>query len=162
MNNLYEIQAEILNIFRQLDDDNLQSDILDALLADLDVLSTNRDIKLLNCWKYIRSLELESESIKTELDRLKEKRESVEKRTERIKTYVSNCLANRPWKSGAHAFDFRKSTAVVQAEGIETPSAYCRIKTVVEPDKKLIKETITCGGTVPGWRIEERLNLQVK
>ena len=165
MDNLYQIDARLEVVFHKLETEELTPEERISLEAEAEFLHGDRDAKLVNCWKYLRSMELESEMIRIEADRLKEKRQAAEKRVENFKKYVSLCLGNSPWKQGAYKFSFVKSEAAVplsDEDGEKTPQAYCRVKTVVEPDKKLIKETIKCGGTVPGWKLEDRYNLQVK
>lgn len=166
MATLYEIEAGLFKLLQLASDPDTTPLDQEQFRSEADELARDRDVKLASISSYIKNLESDAEALKVEAERLRTMRERKLKRVEWLKKYVEYCEPNlSKWSNGIHKLSFLTSTAAVPTEDNpegKAPEQYATIKTVVAPDKKLIKQVISEGGNVPGWRIESRKNLQVK
>lgn len=165
MTTLYDIQKGLFAKLTEASDPELSEVERVRLKHELDSLYHDRDLKLKGCYGYLKHLETDETAYAEEVKRLRAKKDSIERRREWLKDYVTACLYGSPWENGTCGFSFRKSKETVpdtEEAKSNTPDAYCRIKVVKEPDKVLIKRTIESGGSVPGWHVEDKLNLQLK
>lgn len=121
--------------------------------------------KIENCALYTKNIQAEAEAIKAEEKRLKQRRESLERKAERMKAYIDYNMARMEVAkidTPKVAVSFRNSQRVVIEDSSVLPDYYCKIETVMNPDKMKIKNAIKSGNHVPGAKIVESRNLIVK
>lgn len=156
---LIDYTADYLSLIDAMSyaDDELQQEQIASLL---DAIEQKRDEKLESCaWVYREYLAEES-ALDAEIERLKGKKERAKRNAEKLKDYIAFCLQGEPTKTKTFDFRFRKSESV-EVFG-EVPEQYQRVKTVIEPDKTLIKTDLKSGAEIPGCKLVEKQNLQIK
>lgn len=115
--------------------------------------------KLIHYVKYLEGLEVMA---KNEIERIQKKRKAGENRIEGIKRWLRPYIEKHgPVNIGTHRISLRKSYGVVLADGFDNPM-YCKVETLVKPDKKAIKECIQGGVEVQGAVLELRSNVQIR
>lgn len=171
---LHEINQaleDILNDYIYLDDDQIvdanTGEVLEGSEADevinrlLD-LQMEREIKLENIACWVKGLDAEVNAIKDEEKNLGARRRSLERKRERIFTFLYQSLDGEKINSPRVKVSYRKTAAVDVFNMSEIPDAFKRIKTIEEPDKTAIKEAIKAGEEVPGAALVERLSMSIK
>ena len=156
---LYEIDEQIKNAI-ELGCDPETGEILDA--SALDQLYMDRDAKIENICMYIKDLAAEVYALKTEEQRLSERRKVSERKGESLKRDLQAMLAGQKWKSARAVVSYRKTQSVVVDDLDAIPTEYMRIKTVSEPDKTVIKDALKAGTDVAGCHLEEGQSMSVK
>lgn len=156
---LIDYTAEYLSLIDRMsysDSELEQAEIAEAL----DAIEEKRDDKLEKCaWVYREYLAEES-ALDVEIERLKAKKQRAARNAEKLLSYVAYCLQGENAKTKSFSFNFRRSKAV-EITG-EVPGQYLRVKTISEPDKKLIKQDLEAGAEIPGAFLKENLSLQIK
>ena len=151
---LYEIDSALRNCFEgayTVDEDTGE---LLFRPEDIDRLQMMRRDKLEGCALFIKSLDAEAAAIKAEEAALKERRQAVERKAERMRGYVLASMTSDPIEVDTPRcrVTVRKpSQIVVITDEAKLPRDMLRIKT--EPDKTAIKNAIKHGEDVPGARI---------
>lgn len=149
---------KLLRAFDACEDDTQEADIENALLACADQIEE----KLENCaWMY-KQLEAESEAYKKEAERLTLKAKYRANSATRLKDYISLCLQGKNIKTKTFTLSFRASESVEVLNPDLVPEQYKRVKTVIEPDKTLIKPDLKAGANIPGVQLVTKQNLQIK
>ena len=156
---LFEINEAIQNAI-ELGCDPETGEILDA--SALDQLYMDRDAKIENICMYIKDLNAEVYALKTEEQRLLERRKVSERKAESLKNYLQAMLGGQKWKSARAVVSYRKTQSVVVDDLDAIPVEYMRIKTVTEPDKMVIKDALKDGKEIAGVHLEERQSMSVK
>lgn len=155
---LYEIESEILNCF-----DPETGEILDEAL--LDALNLERTVKIENILCLIKNLNAEANAIRDEEKNLERRRKSAENKAERLKNYVAMALNGENFKTPRVSATWRKSKAVVVDDVCNLMTgdfdSFLKYKEP-EPDKTKIKQALESGFKIPGCRIEERNNMNIK
>ena len=110
--------------------------------------------KLEGVGKILRNLESDVSAYKEEEERLKLNRKRIENKIKRLKEYVLFCLGGEKVEAGIFKFSEGERDAVEIEDSAQLPDQYCRIKTVREPDKALIKQVLKePNGYVPGAKL---------
>lgn len=162
--NLYELIDEIEKLSEELDRADDEALTLD-LNAKIEALGLQAHDKLAGLWRWIKNLEAEAEMLAAEKKRLGARQSTLENRVESLKAYVGGVLGEgNKWKQqdGPAAFSWRKSEAVVIDDLDALPDCY--VKFEKSADKAAIKadKDPLLKGEIPGVRLEQRLNLQVR
>lgn len=157
--NLYEIEQEIMNCV-----DMESGEVID--IARLDALTMERDAKIENLALWVKNLEADAKAYKEEKESFAQKQKGAENKAKSLKEYLSNFLAGAAYKSTKVNISFRASKAV-DVFNMDALMRYddcdCYLK-YAEPtaDKTAIKEAINNGVEIPGCRIVENQNIQIK
>ena len=166
---LYEIRQEIADLLeRGFDIDLDTGEVLD-IAPKLDALQMDEREKLEGIALYIKGLNAEAAAIREEERTLAERRKTKENRAERLHQYIAEhmtAMAYDALETARVKLSFRKSTATEIDESVFMPWAekcgdYLRYKPA-EVDRKLVTEALKAGADIPGARLAERRNLQVK
>ena len=166
---LYEIRQEIAELLeRGFDVDLDTGEVLD-IAPKLDALQMDEREKLEGIALYIKGLNAEAAAIREEERTLAERRKTKENRAERLHQYIAEhmtAMAYDALETARVKLSFRKSTATEIDESVFMPWAekcgdYLRYKPA-EVDRKLVTEALKAGADIPGARLAERRNLQVK
>jgi len=153
---LYEIVESLKDLEEMAEND-------EALIPYLDSVEMQMNDKVSNIVRFSRECELKSEMIETEIQRLKELKESYQNKAENLKEYLSYSMK----RNGIERIDtevcklsFRKSKQVIITGDIN--EKFTTQKTIITPDKKAIKEAIERGEEVKGAILQENKNLVIK
>lgn len=164
MASLYEIDGRVWDVIQRgysLDEETGEF-WDDAAFSALDM---ERNAKLEGCALYIKNMEADVEAMRAEEKKLAERRRVLENRAERMRAYVANSMltfGDAKIETARVSLSFRKSDALVIADGAEIPEAYVVTKTTTAPDKAALKKALKAGTVIPGVTIEQRQNLQLK
>lgn len=159
MATLYEIEQEILSCI-----DEESGEVID--FEKLDALALERDRKLENIALWVKNLEADAKAYKEEKDSFEQKRKAAENRANSLKAYLTSYLAGTSFKTQKINISFRSSKAA-EVYDLDALMRYddCDIYLKYEdpkPDKKAIKDAISEGIEIPGCRIVENSNIQIK
>lgn len=157
---LYEIDAEILALLETADEDT--GEITAEAAEQLAALSMGRNDKCEQIALVYKNRLAEETAIKAEINALTERHKQAKKRTESVKSYLEHALQGHLLETARVAVKYRKSNSVVIDDESQIPHSYMRKTVKYDPDKTAIKEAVQHGIEVPGARIEERSNIQIK
>ena len=157
--NLYEIEKEIMSCV-----DMESGEIIDC--EKLDVLTMERDQKIENIALWVKNLEADAKAYKEEKDSFAQKQKTAENKAKSLKEYLSRFLAGTSYKSTKVNVSFRTSKAVDVFDisalmTMDDCDNYLKYKEP-EPDKAAIKDAIASGVDIPGCKIVENQNIQIK
>lgn len=164
---LYEIKEDYICLLDMIE----SGDIPEEAIADtLDAVTSELEDKADNIACVIKQLQAEATAIKTEEERLAERRKSREKNAERMKKYLAdNLLAVGKTKleTARNKISFRKSEAVEIDDFesfIQFAADYPKLLKTQKPqaDKTEVKKLIMLGIDVAGCRLQENSNIQIK
>ena len=162
---LYDIASGIEQLINQgfVFDEETGEILLET--DDLDAAQINFNDKLENCALFVKNLKAEAEAIKAEEKRLKERRESLDRKADRLSDYMLYCMKMAgvtKQETAKAAISIRKSKRVVIEAAEAIPDQYCNVKTDITPDKNKIKKALQAGETIKGARLVEGENLGIK
>lgn len=157
--NLYEIEQEIMSCV-----DMESGDVIDV--EKLAALTMERDQKIENIALWVKNLEADAKAYKEEKDNFAQKQKSAENKAKSLKEYLSRFLDGTAYKSTKVNVSFRTSKAVDVFDisalmTIDDCDNYLKYNEP-EPDKTAIKNAIESGVNVPGCKIVENQNIQIK
>ena len=159
---LYDIQSSKASIIQELEhteDDALRA----ALFEQLDAIEESLDQKLMDYCAVIKDLRASSLAFDSEISRLKDKKEGIDKNIQEIENRLEFLLPQKlEWKMGVHKISWRKSSSVIVKDESLIPPAYLKSKTTVTPDKKQIGDDLKLGATIPGCELQTNMNIQIK
>lgn len=159
---LYELKGAYLDILNKLGSAESEDEAR-QIRQELANIKDAVEVKLDNCGKMYRSLLAEADVYQSEVERLKRKADILSNQAEGLKNYIALVLqpGNRV-KTPLFDFSWRKSQSV-EIEDLEAlPEAYKRTRVISEPDKNLIKSDLQIGAEIPGAKLIDKLNLQIK
>jgi len=152
---LYEINEQIEKVLENV---NTETGELD--MKALDALEMKRDEKVLNIAKYIKSLKVEADAVKSVEKGLTDRRKALENKAERIKDYLSMNIKGETYKDAEIKISWRKSVQVSITDPETIPESFRKI--TVSLDKISVKEALKEGLTVQGAELVEKQNIQIK
>jgi hypothetical protein len=156
---LYEIEQQILSCV-----DTETGEVID--FEKLDSLELERDRKIENIGLWIKNLEADAKAYKAEKDSFAQKQKSAENKAKYLKEYLNRYLDGTAFKSTRLSISFRtsKSTEVFDINALlnyRDSEIYLKYADP-EPNLTEIKEAIKDGVEIPGCRIIESRNIQIK
>ena len=165
MSNLYELTQDYLQIMSMMEDPELDAQVL----ADtMEAVEGALEIKAENYAKVIRNLEGDILAIKSEVERLTNKRKALENNIRNMKEALQEAMIltdKQKFKTELFAFSIQKNapSVIIDAESIESvPEEYLRFKEP-EIDKTAIKEAIVSGANLDGIaHLETKASLRIK
>jgi hypothetical protein len=158
MTALYQLTQEWLSLFVDPDYvDPETGEIVDdaAFDAALDAIVATSQVKLVSCAKLVKSFDGEIAALKTEEERLRDRRKSIERSKERLRRYMLSHMTTTSLSRVKHAL-FTISIAkgrekVEVTDETALPGEFVNV--VTTPDKKSIKEALKAKRMVPGARL---------
>lgn len=170
MGSLYEIDQSIIELLENgfnLACCDLETGEIDEQKAAeyLEQLQVERSVKVENIALYIKNLDADAEKIKEEEKNLKARRESKEKKAERLREYLKSSMlifGEPKFETARVALSFRTSKSVVIDDMEKLDKKYIQEKVSYTADKTAIKKAIASGEVIEGARLEENKNLQIK
>ena len=165
MTSLYELSAEYQAIQNKL----LDSDFDEQTIADtLEGAAGELEVKAVNVAMFIRNLEASADAIKEAEKQMADRRKTLEKKADAIKTYLKNNMQAcgiTKIESPYFALTLKKNPpAVVIDNAGQVPSNLYVYPEAPEPfpDKKAIAELLKAGEVVNGAHLEQGERLEIK
>ena len=160
---LYEITQDIAELEELINNEELSEEEITEVKSMIESVLNEKAEQIAYV---IKNKESDIKAIKEEEKRLKEKRQSVEKSAERLKSYVLEnllMLDKKKIKTSVGDIAIRRSQAVEISTDVNTlDDKFKRVKTTVEADKKVLKEAIKDGELIDGVEIVENYSLNVR
>lgn len=160
---LYEITQDIAELEELINNEELSEEEITEVKSIIESVLNEKAEQIAYV---IKNKESDIKAIKEEEKRLKEKRKSVEKSAERLKSYVLEnllMLDKKKIKTSVGDIAIRKSQAVeINTDVNVLDDRFKRVKTTVEADKTALKEAIKNGEVVDGVEIVENYSLNVR
>ena len=164
--NLYELTTEFKELINLIENEEIPAEAIEDTLQGIQM---EIEDKIDNCACVLKQLNAEIDAIKSEEQRLKERRESKQKKAEWLKNYISHAMTEtgkQKIETARNVLSFRKSEAVEIKDdfiGWAMQNAEHLLSFgKPSPRKELIKEIIKNGGEVTGAEIKTNYSLQVK
>lgn len=156
---LYEIEQEILACV-----DLETGEIIDP--EKLEALELERDRKIEGIALWVKNLDAEAKAYKEEKDSFAQKQKVAENKAKSLKEFLSHYLDGTAFKSTKVNVSFRNSKAVDvfsmdELMNYDDCDSYLKYAEPT-PDKTAIKNAINSGVKIPGCRIVENSNIQIK
>jgi len=129
-------------------------------LSILEELQIMREEKIEGIILMTKNLDAEAVAIRQEERNLADRRQAMERKSERIKEYLKFVLAGEKFSTSKCSVSYRKSQQVSITNEANLPAEFWRIKQ--EPDKAGIKEALKAGRTVEGAELVTNLSMTIK
>lgn len=153
---LYELAHEMAAFDLKVDEETGEVTNMD----ELEALQMEHDAKVENIGLWVKNLKAESDAIKEEVKKLTARARVADNKAERLKEYLTECLAGEKFKTARLQVSYRKSQAVNITDTLALPEEFTVID--IKPDKTAIKTAIKMGNTIPGAELEERTSTIIK
>lgn len=160
--NLYEIDSKIMEAFDKSVDPET-GEILDAeAFEELDKLQMMKDEKIEGILLWIKNLKSDVEALKKEKQAFESRQKAAENKAESLKKYVSGILCGEKFKTDLVSVTWRKSKATEYNGDIFDLPEVCITRKEPEVNKTALKKLLESGKNIPGARIIEKQNIQIK
>jgi hypothetical protein len=154
---LYEIDEciEKLNSEIEIYASEHEGEIPDNIDAELEQMQLNREQKIGSIARWIRSLNAEYDALSIEYKRLKARRDSIDKRIESVKRFLSGAVGiGNKFKDSVVSIYWKKSESINVIDPDLLPIEFQKI--TIEPNKTAIKEALKSG------EIQESENITIE
>lgn len=160
---IFQIDKALEDLFLSIPE---TGEMTDEQVEQYDSLSLAKADKHQKTLEYYRRLELDEETIDSEINRLKALKTQVNSKKDSIMHLIGFCMD----KMEVEELNFGSIKAtrklnppkVVLDETVQLPAEFTRQKIVIEPDKSKIKEAINAGQTVEGAHLEQSTRIDIK
>lgn len=154
MATLYEIDEEILNCV-----DMETGEIID--IERLGQLQLARDDKVEGIALWIKNLLSDADAIKSEEEKLAQRRKVNENKAKNLKEYLSKFLGGQKFKTPKVSISYRKSESVEVTDISKLDDDYLKF---AEPtvDKTKVKKALKAGTVLQGVSLVENQNIQIR
>ena len=152
--NLYEINERILDCV-----DPETGEVVDIQM--LEGLQMERDSKIENIALWIKNLLSDAEELDREKKKLADRQRISENKARSLKEYLSRFVNGEKFKTPRVSISWRKSESVSVNDISSVPDRFLKYSDPA-PDKTAIKKAIKSGEDVPGARLIEGKNIQIK
>lgn len=157
---IYEIDSAIERILMQTDENG---ELPEEAIEELMQLNEDRETKIENAACLVLDLQADAKKIKEQEAALKQRRDSLEKRADRIKLFLEHVTEGRAFASPRVTIRYTKSTAVEIDDSFWAAPAEMFIrKKQPEADKTAIKAALKDGAIIPGARLVYKENMTIK
>lgn len=160
---LYEINFELEQLLNSIykfaeENDGIIPDHSDEYLSKLEM---EREQKILDIARYIKSIKAESEAIKNESDNLLKRYKTCRNLELRLKKYlIMNIPIGQKYKDNNTMVNWRKSEAVDIINESEIPIEYFKIEK--SPMLLIIKNELKKGTIINGAQLVQHNNIIIK
>lgn len=154
MATLYEIDEEILNCV-----DMETGEIIDV--ERLEQLQLARDDKVEGIALWIKNLLSDADAIKSEEEKLAQRRKANENKAKNLKEYLSKFLCGQKFKTPKVSISYRKSESAEVTDISKLDDDYLKF---AEPtvDKTKVKKALKAGTVLQGVSLVENQNIQIR
>lgn len=162
---LYEISNDLVTVINGgmvVDED---TGVVTFDSDNLEELQLAFDDKVEAVALFIKNLDAESKALRYEEGQLKARRESKERKAERLRKYLLSCLEQTGVKSVETTkakVTTRKSEYVEIFNENKIPKEFVSIETIKKIDKVALKKAIKEGRKLNSAKLMERTNIQLK
>ena len=159
--NLYQINEQIESILSQVDENG---ELPETVADSLEQLAVDEQTKIENTALYYKNLLSDAKAIREEEVALAERRRKKENKAEKLKEYLSGYLTAKGYKKYETTrvlLSFRKSVRTEVDEKV-LPDSEMYWVTTRKPDTAWIKALLKDGKEVPGAKLVEHQNIQIK
>lgn len=154
MSTLYELTGEYLQLCDMLSDEEENNQVI---LDTLEAIDGELEDKADNYAKLVKNLEADAKAIKTEIERLTQRKQSLEKRADMIKQTLENSMrATGKTKFKTLLFSFNISKNGGKAPLLLTGEVPEEYRKPGEPDNQRIREALETGEKLNFAAIGER------
>lgn len=161
---LYELTNDYNELNALLNDDTQEISI-EAITEIMEQMAGDIDEKIGNIASLIKSKLALAKAIKEEETGLKERREKIEKQTERLKEYLALEMLKidkTKFEDSKHKITFRKSVSVSINEDIFPEELKIEEIKYKIPSKTELKERLNNGEIIQGVSLVTSQNIQIK
>jgi len=164
----YEIKSEFFAIQELLQSEEFDEEtgeLLDnseAIEALLNEIVGERNSKADNIAYLVKEAIDTENSLKAEITRLNERKQSAIRQQDSLKQLCSYLLNGEKLKTDKFTFSYRTSQSVNITDESLIPAEYLNVKETFTPDKKKIKEALADFSDVPGAEIEVKKSLGIR
>lgn len=166
MPTLDEIELEIQNILSAFAEEGQDLNELDNHVKEyLKDLKYQEQKKIDAIGHVIRKKESEIDFIKSEEQRLKKRKQSIENSIARLKNYIKDVMITNELqniKGAISTLYLRPSEVIDIIDENQIPPQYVEEKITKTPQKKLIKEAIKNGEIVPGASLRNQITVVLR
>ena len=155
MASLYEIDRAILECV-----DLETGELIDPERLENLVMERERKIEGVALW--VKNLESDALAYKAEKDAFDKREKAALAKVESLKNWLADALGGQKFSTSKCAISFRKSTRLEVLEPKNLPKALVVETISTKPDANAIKALLKNGMEVPGCRLVENLNTQIK
>lgn len=154
MATLYEIDEEILNCL-----DMETGEIIDV--ERLGQLQLAREDKVEGIALWIKNLLSDADAIRSEEEKLAQRRKANENKAKNLKEYLSKFLNGQKFKTPKVSISYRKSESVEVTDISKLDDDYLKF---AEPtvDKTKVKKALKAGTVLQGVSLVENQNIQIR
>lgn len=160
MATLYELTGQYLDIYNLEIDDETKLDTIESLGLDEEI-----EAKAENYAKLIRNLEADKKVYKDEEERFKKKKESTDKKIERLKRDLQASMeitGKTKIKGELFTLSVQNSKASVVVDEKALLKKYWTKKVTESPNKKKLYELLSAGEKIKGATLQENRSLRIK
>ena len=161
MANLYQMNEQMEELLTKMVDAET-GEVNEEILAEVEQLECEMDTKIEQCGLYIKNRTAFVDSLTTEINALKKRRETEMNRIERTCEYVNSILKGKVKEFPKVAFKYRASRSVNIVNEDLVPDELCNFKTTRSPAKTEIAKLLKAGKSVPGCVLDIKNNLRVE
>lgn len=161
MKSLYQISQEVINLASLLE----EVEFTPELEKQLEISQSELQEKAINYGHVIKEIKADVSNIDAEIKRLNDLKQAKNNTITRLEESLSNAMQLfkvDKVEIPTMKIYFRKSDPLEIEDESLIPENFMVRKETVNPNKVLIKKMIKLGNVVPGCKIGEKLNLQIK
>ena len=155
MSALYEIDREILACCDLETGEIIDPERLEALVME-------RDMKIESVALWVKNLQSDALAYKAEKEAFEKREKAALAKVDSLKKWLAKALEGQKFSTARCAVSFRKSTKLEVLEPENLPKALTVETITTKPDANAIKALLKNGMEVPGCRLIENLNTQIK
>jgi len=155
MASLYEIEQGILECVDLTTGELIDPERLEAL-----VMAKEQKIEGVALW--IKNLQSDAQAYKAEKEAFEKREKAALAKVDSLKKWLAQVLDGEKFSTARCAVSFRKSTKLEVLEPENLPKALMVETITTKPDANAIKALLKSGMDVPGCRLVENLNTQIR
>jgi hypothetical protein len=152
MSTLFEVSYKFRDLLEMAEHDQDDESLQDAIVSTLESVEYEFKDKVIDCAKYIKNLQSQSDAIKQATDDMLKRKSAMDKRIENVKRYVLQNMQATQIKNVECEFfkvSLKTNPPSVQIINMELiPADFTRQKITFEVDKKVIKQAGGCDGAI--------------
>ena len=164
---LYELSAQIEACIK----DEITGDMIDTETGEVfdpeafEKLEGEFEKKCLDLGRWVKNLDAERQAVYDEMRKLDKRQKALSRKKVSIENYLASILKGREMRDENTQFKFRKSNSTEVDLSVlmnwDNADEYLTYKDPT-PNKSEIAKALKSGKEIPGCRIIENLNLQIK
>ena len=162
---LYEIAEDLeatLDLAWAAAEEN-EGEIPDDLGDKLDELQHQRESKIGNIAKLVKNLTAEGKAVKSEIERLSQRKKSIDRRIEWLKSYLEAYFQEgEKYKDAIVSIYWHKSEAVEVTDESKVPEKYVTETITKKVDKATIKKYLKIGAEIEGVELKQNQSLIIR